>query len=55
MTNCQNCARQYTCRTTGQNQCESFKSFINIKNYGEVRRVENTYDFKERGKKVHTR
>ena len=45
---CQNCCKQYTCKTTGQNQCESkcinFKSWIYTKNYGEVIRVENTKD-----------
>ena len=44
---CQNCCKQYTCITTGQNQCESYKSFIKIPNYGEVRRIEDTNDVKE--------
>lgn len=39
---CQNCCKQYTCKTTGQNQCESkcinFKSWIYTKNYGEVKK-----------------
>lgn len=45
MNKCQNCCKQYICRTTGQNQCESqcinFKSWIETNNYGVPRRIEN--------------
>lgn len=45
MSKCQNCCKQYTCKTTGQNQCESkcinFKSWIYTKNYGEVKEIKD--------------
>ena len=48
---CQNCARQYFCN---KKECK-FKSWIETKNYGEVRRDESTDDFKKTGKKIHSR
>lgn len=42
--NCENCAKQYTCKTLGQYQCRSYRRWIETKNYGEVKRIEYTYD-----------
>ena len=40
---CQNCCKQYFCN---RKECK-FKSWLETKNYGEVKRIENTYDIKE--------
>ena len=48
--NCKNCAKQYFCRMIQIKEklepinCKDFKSWREIKNYGEVRRIENTKD-----------
>lgn len=41
---CQNCARQYFCE---RKDCK-FVSWKNTKNYGEVKRVEDTKNFHKR-------
>ena len=41
---CKNCARQYFCN---KEKC-NFKSWIYTKNYGEVRRIDNTKDICKR-------
>lgn len=46
---CKNCARQYFCNlityySNNNEKCGKFKSWIYTKNYGEVRRIENTKD-----------
>lgn len=35
MNNCENCAKQYMCKITGQEQCKPIK-WHETKNYGEV-------------------
>lgn len=49
---CQNCAKQYYCNMFNTvHSCSNFKSWIETKNYGEVKRIENTYDIKETEKR----
>ena len=55
---CQNCSKQMTCKQFNQvENCNRFKSFLETKNYGEVKRIEKicTNDIKQRKQKIHIR
>lgn len=47
---CKNCSKQYFCKMKDIRirlnpiECKDFRSWIYTKNYGEVRRIENTKD-----------
>ena len=46
---CQNCAKQYFCKYASKevSKCKEFLSWIYTKNYGEVKRIEDTKGTKD--------